>query len=305
MPAEDSNPRVALTTGLIVIGFVLFVFVYDDLRANPFVQGITGLVLALGIAIVLFSAVPGSFAKVKIPIGLAGAAAFYWLILPRIEPYVFPVRAFSGYILYEKKQSDASTSPVEGAQVEIVGTSSQAKTDGFGKFIIANVPSTLTITNLMVTRAGRIYQINVKNSPEHVYYIPRESQIVQSDKQTVSEETWNEDKGDICPSNRKKEFPSMKQFSLLTNVPTIAGYTDLLLEIRSVNDVLILSARKPEQIDGIRVQTEDESKIQRWEFPVGSSHVRVGVLICLGTAKKGVDISKESLRSTYWFEKGE
>lgn len=305
MPKKDSYPKVALVTALLCVGFVVFVFVYDGLKTNAFVQGITGILVALAIAVILFSAVPGSIAK-AVPVGLAGAAAFYFLILPKLEPYVFPLRTitFEGYVFYEKAQSSQEGAiPVEGAEVEIRNSGLRGKTDASGKFVIPNVPGHLEISDLMVSRGGKVYQIKVKATADRIYYIPRDPELVQSNKQTLSDEAWVENEGSRCP--KEKIFGSPKQFSLRTNVPTLAGYSDLIFEVQSAKELTILKMRKSEPADGTRVETDDESKVQRWEFPVSSQEMTVAFSVCVGSLKRGVAIQKADLHTIYWFEKAQ
>jgi hypothetical protein len=82
MPDDNQiKPRIALGAIIFCIAYLAFIFVYDDLRKEAFVQGVTGLLIALAIAVILFSAVPSS-SVIKTVVGLTGAAAFYVILLP-------------------------------------------------------------------------------------------------------------------------------------------------------------------------------------------------------------------------------
>src|SRR5450432_2723165 len=99
MDNSNTKPAVAVRAAVFLLLFFAIVFLYDDLKTLPFVQGMSGLVFTLGAAVILFSAVPGK-ALIKGPIVIGGAAAFFLVALPRIEPFVFPTYTISGTIYY-------------------------------------------------------------------------------------------------------------------------------------------------------------------------------------------------------------
>lgn len=238
---------------------------------------------------------------------------YYFLgfsILCLVVVIIFVVSAFKGpeigtaegYVFYQRKEASAEALPVEGAEVEIPANGLKGRTDANGRFVILNVPRHLAINELVVRRGGRTH--NVKVQPDGHYYIPREPEIVQSNRQRFPDEAWVEDATGLCPPE-KKEFGSTKQFSLTTRVPTLAGYTNLLVEVQSAQEMKILKARKLEPSSGSKVETEDESTTQRWEVPINSPEVTLALSVCLAIVKKNVAIPKPRLQTQYWFEKAE
>lgn len=306
--AKDKQiyPGVALTAAGLCISFVIFVFVYGDLRKEPFVQGASGILIALAIAVVLFSAVPGSAAKIKLPIGLAGAAAFYFLLLPRIESFIFPFHSFAGYVAYESKSTiDKGYDPVEGAEVEISGTSMSAKTDAKGKFVIPDVPSQVNVTDLIVSRGGRSYRVKIKDYPDNIYRIPREPQVIQSSKRSVRPEEWSAERAE-CATVGEKKLYDIRQFSLHKAVLKEDGYSNMVMDIKAGEGVEILKARKLAPQEGFKVQPDGEySKQQKWLVPIGGEETKLHLLMCVGADKRELKISNSSINASYWFEKVE
>lgn len=303
---NESNPTVALITTLLGLGYVVFVFVYDDLKRDPFVQGISGIIVALFIAIILFSAVSGSRATVKLPISLAGAAAFYIILLPQIKPYVFSLNSYTGYVAVECGGRDKYFLPVQGAVVEIKDTDLKATTNDTGKFTIPNVPSQVTISELIISQGGNHYNFNVKENPDNVFHIPPEPLLADSNKDIIDAGEWIEDKSECRSDDPDKKYSTTKQFSLSKSVPRKADYSAMLIEVSALEGAEIISARKLEPPEGTKVQSEEGyTKVQKWQIPLNDNEAKLRLSICIGTIKRGVQGSSANLKTAYWFQKVE
>jgi hypothetical protein len=301
--SSNSNPKVAIIAAGLCIGFVGFVFVYEDLKASPFVQGITSLLVALTIAIVLFSAVPGS-KIIRIPIGVAGAAGFYLLLLPQIKPFVFPFYSFTGYVAHEKRsESEGTFIPVEGADVEIKDTGLRSKTNAAGQFTIPNIPSQITITQLIISRGGHSHIIEIKKFPDNIFRIPEDLGVVKSSLYPVSSSDWVEGSRPECAVAAEKEFLFLAQFWLTKTVHNEAGFSDLVMRVWCDDQELeIVEARKEQPAQGLKVQdAEGYSRAQKWRVPAQGDATTISLYVCLGS--NGEKVSKSKLKSAYWFQK--
>jgi len=295
-----SNRGVAMTAIVLSTVFVVFVFVYDDFRVSPFVQGIASLLVALTIAVVSFSAVRGS-KLVRVPLGLAGAAAFYLLVFPQIKPFVFPLYSFTGYVVREDGRS------VEGADVEIEDTGLHSKTNSEGRFTISNIPSRITITHLVViSRGGQTHIVEAKNYPGRIFRIPIDPRV-KSSVYHISSNEWREGSHAECISTDEKRFLHPAQFWLNKPIQNEEDYSDLLLRVwYDDDDVEIIEARMQQPAKGRWVtDVYGDSKARKWQMPAEGRTTTISLYICLGSNRKQSSFSKSKLQSVYWFEKVE
>lgn len=304
---KENNPLVAIITAGLCLAFVVFVFVYDDLKKDPYVQGLTAILVALAIAIVLFSAVPGSKATFRLPLGLAGAAAFYIILLPQIKSFVFPLYTYTGYVEFEcDKPPGKDFFPVQDAEVAVKDSDLKASTNEQGKFTIPNVPSQITITELLISRGGNSYRLNVKENPDNVFHIPPEPAIVDSPVKSIDVAEWTEDNNTCTSGDGDKNYFAIRQVILNKSVPTEAGYSTLLVEVAAPEGVEIAGARKLAPPEGNKVQAEQGyAKLQKWQIPVNANETALRLSVCLGSTKRDVKISDASLTTRYWFQKVE
>lgn len=304
---SQSNPKVAIGAAVLCIMLVVFVFVYDDLKTNPFVQGTTAILVALAIAVVLFSAVPGS-KVVRVPLGVAGAAGFYLLLLPQIKPFVFPFYSFSGYVAREEEHSSENTgtfTPVEAADVEIKDTGLHSMTNSKGQFTIPQIPSQITITHLIITRGGQSHTVELKKYPDKIFRIPADPRTIKSSVSPVSSSEWAAGTRTGCVSQGRKKFPYVAQFLLTKTVQNGEGYADFVIRVWSDDEKIeIVEARKQQPATGYKVtELDGDAKAQKWQVPVEGSTTTIRLYVCLGTNDKKTPLSQSKLQSIYWFEK--
>jgi hypothetical protein len=303
--AAPTNPKVAVTAAVLCVLFVVFVFMYDDLRSSPFVQGITSLLVALTIAVVLFSAVRGS-RVIRIPLGVVGAAGFYLLLLPQIKPFVFPFYTFTGYVAVDNAENTKTTfTPVEGAEVEIKDTGLRSSTNAAGQFTISKIPSQITVTHLVISRAGQSHIIETKNYPDNVFRIPSDPSVIKSTVYPVSSNEWVQDSPPQCGSGNQKKFTYVAQFQLTKTVQNEEGYSEFVIRVWCDSDEMeIFAARKQQPARGQKVrELEKDSGAQKWQIPIEGRVTTVSLYVCVGTKGKETSLSKSKIQSAYWFQK--
>jgi hypothetical protein len=175
MAPRRSVPLAAVfVTILILIGLLVFLLVYGDLRHQLWVQGMAGVVISLFLAVILFSIVD-SAAHVKNAAlwggiaGMSGAALFYMLVLPRIKPLLFPTHGISGNVFYKDAPKEPLTavpgvvavvptteqsSPPSDNSVppEVIGVTGNPVPSGTLTITVKNLPTLLTLADGDVSR---------------------------------------------------------------------------------------------------------------------------------------------------------
>jgi hypothetical protein len=304
---SQNNPKVAIAAAVLCITFVVFVFVYDDLKTNTFVQGITSLLVALTIAVVLFSAVRGS-KVIRLPLGVAGAAGFYLLLLPQVKPFVFPFYSFAGYVAQQEDHPSEKTgtfTPLEGADVEIKDTGLHSTTNPKGQFTISQIPSQITVTHLIISRGGQSHTVEIKKYPDKIFRIPADPRIIKSRVSSVNSNEWTQGTRTGCVSESEKKSPYAAQFLLTKTVQNDEGYADFVLRVWSDDEKIeIVDAREQQPTKGRKVtELNADSKAQKWLVPVEGRTTTIRLYVCLGTNDKKTSLSSSKLKSLYWFEK--
>jgi hypothetical protein len=254
--------------------------------------------------VVLFSAVPGSQAIVKLPIGLAGAAAFFFLVLPRVQPFIFPFYSFSGRLAFESvDQTERGYKPVVGADVELMNSGLRATTDAAGKFAVPEVPSQLQVVQILVSRAGRVYPLQVKDYPDKVFRIPRDPEIIKTTEHPIDPSEWVEE-AVSTQCRRRKDLFDVKQFSLRKDVQQEGGYADLFIRVLSEGGTEMLNSSKvaPQDGESVQASTDDLREVQ-WALPVNGKGVWVHLKVCVGATRKNAHLSTSNVRASFWFQK--
>lgn len=294
--SDKNNPKIALTAAIICILFVVFVFVFPGLKEVPFVQGITGLAVTLTIAIVLFSAVP-SKAAITIPIALGGAAAFFFIILPRVEPFVFPTYTITGTIYYL-----GTTQPVPGVLVRDADTSQSVKTDDNGDFRLPNVSR--RITKLTAKSGGIDYTFEL-NAEKRYPIIKQLSPSPTTPRQQIDVGAWSEVPKHNCPVDKSGEFSSVKLFLVKKEALTkVEGFNRLYVRVSlQGNGFGILHAETLSPSPDVVREISDEPTARQWSLPGNENDLKFEIAVCVG-ARKGVrQATLNDLVGYYWFGK--
>ncbi|MDQ3805247.1 MAG: carboxypeptidase-like regulatory domain-containing protein [Acidobacteriota bacterium] len=308
---KNINGIVALLAAIFGFGYVILVITSESLRTNPFVQGITGVIIAACIATVLFT-VTSSEALIKLPIGVSGiisvtgAAGFYIILLQPLKDIIFPYYTFSGYVAYEdRSQPEDVFTPVAGANVGIKDTGLETKTSDKGEFTFARVPAQATVKELIVNYAGASKIFEVKKVTRGIYRIPREEPPKESTKTTIKAEEWKEQPDGKCSSEEKNKFTTTRQFSLIKSIPRMADYSDLFISVLLIREgVEIIDANLLEPQIGVEEMRSNlgYARERKWALEIkGDISVRIDV--CLGAVGKGTQLTPSSLNTSYWFQK--
>jgi hypothetical protein len=245
-----------------------------------------------------YSMLLGLFALITIL--LAGL----WFIFLRQDKLAPPMSTFEGFVVFkDSRQTGKAGAPVSEAEVQIRGTELRAKTDANGKFTITNVPSTVSLVEVVINRGGRSYTLETKDFPDKVFRIPPDANVVKSKEHYIQSQDWKM-LLDGCNAPENSKYQRTAQFSMTKDVQQEDGYSDLLLRVWCDDPIDIISARNLQP--GIKIRDPDDyTKAQKWQFPIKEGAVHVSVSLCLGTIANPSTLSKADVQATYWFEKVE
>lgn len=304
---SNNNPRVALVTALFLVAFCVFVFVYDDVKSLPFVQGFSGLVFTLGAAVILFSAVD-SKAKIKGPIILGGAAAFFFIALPRIEPLIFPSHSINGTIYYV-----GTTHPVAGVSIRIPGTNQSTQTDVLGDFHMQSVPR--HVTKLTANSGGEDHEFEINKGEKYAIIPLLPPPPVKSISRSIKPDEWEPHTQNKCQRDAKDKGRNVTLFIWRKKIPKEDDYTSLYVEVSAEggSDFTQTAILAPENIggdawDAERLGNRDQHLIHMWLIPfvdkeksLDLKELDVELAVCL--ANDGKPSASNNLSASYWFAK--
>jgi hypothetical protein len=301
---NKANPTVALVTGLLVLGFVVFVALVPKVNSNPFIQGVTGLIVMAGIAVVLFSAVPSS-ATIKTIGAVSGAAAFFLLGIEPLERFIFPkhTMTITGTIYYVD-----STIPVEGVVVRIPETSSKVLTGKDGDFILPNV--SWGVKKLTATSGGEDYEIILNDEKKYPLIKQPPGEKPTTAKEAIAVERWEVRTKNGCPTPIKGVTSELYLLNETFKRPE--NYTKLYVQVNAPPETEIVHAEKlvpppgkgGNSFDSQTQNPEGDPRLRKWWIPAEGEEVTVKLAVCLREERKrGGARAAVNLDTKYWFEK--
>ncbi|MDX6499955.1 MAG: CarboxypepD reg-like domain [Blastocatellia bacterium] len=307
---SNTSPGVAIVTAILGIGFFVFVFVYDDLKSRPFIQGMSGLVFTLVASVILFSAVPGE-AKIKGPFILGGAAAFFFLAVPRIEKLVFPAHTIFGTIYYV-----GTNRPVPDVSIRIPGTNQQVTTNNSGYFQMQAVPR--RVTKLVANPGGEDYEFEIKEEDENPKYaiIPAPPPPpVRSRSTVIDPKDWQIHVDNQCSKEGEATNRKVTLLIWAKKISRLDDFSRLLVEVEPLgsSDITQTAKLEPPDIGGDFTDAEAPDKrdvrhLHQWVIPfvdkdknVDLKEIDVKLAVCLGMDKNSIPVS--SINASYWFLK--
>jgi len=251
------------------------------------------LIVALIIAVVLFAAVPSS-AAIKVPIALGGAAAFFFVILPRIEPFIFPTFTVTGTIYYV-----GTTQPVVGVTVRDPDTNQSATTNENGDFTLPNVSRRVT---KLTAKSGGV-DVTFDLTAEKKYPIIKQAaESPRTTPQPLGTTGWSEKVRSGCPT----EKDSVVKLFLLKNehVPLVQGYPKVYVQValRGGGNIVHAETLKPAPQDVHEVDSEPQKRQWWWKSGPGPD-LDFQIAICAATKKNAPVATLNEVEANYWFEK--
>lgn len=327
-PGSQNRPkfRSRLTLRwIVIIGVLLFVgfcitivMLNEELRREYWVQKLIALLLVLGVTVVLFGvfknvanvqmplAVPGSSVPVGaggIVITLAGAAAFFYLLLGPISNFLFPPdQTVAGYIFYKRQNPDEGLMPVPNVQVRVPQTyQSSAPTSNDGRFVITNL--TFHPSSLDAIYSNTVYDFRPTDPAGRYPIIPRPAGTAPPPTASIAGTEWVE-VGTKCPDSNTRGYRSVKLMILQKTVPTVPGYTTMVFKINAQPPVQIVDAQKElPQNAGLADQLTDAATVARqWSIPLSGDKAEIKFAVCLGNKAAGPPPPRNSLSATYSFK---
>jgi hypothetical protein len=304
MAEKSGNLKAVLVTALLGIGFAIFVALVPGLNTNPFIQGVTGIVLATCVVVILFLAVPSS-AWIRVPVSLGGGAAFFLLLLPPLERYIFPSRTITGTIYYVN-----STNPVARVSIRNPDTQQEVETNNRGDFTLPNVP--WSVTSLTATSGGKDYTLALNKEKKYpiIELVP---DIVTTEKQAIDITEWQAHTQNECPKSNLGVSTQVILYTLSKAIPTVSGYPRLYVQVSTGDDLELLHAEKLKPPQGTGAETFNTQKqgpsaskqVSTWWIPNNNSTVEVEFQVCVGLKGKSSQSPGISFQTWYWFAKEE
>ena len=312
MAPNRQTPLVAIfATILILIALLVFLLVYDDLRAKLWVQGMAGVIMTLIVAVVLF-AILRSVIHVKnatilgVVLSGGGAAIFYLLALPQIKPFFFPMHSLSGYVYFKQDNATEPLSPVSGVVAEIPSTGQKSPpTDPSGRFVIDGVYA--DETSLQFQYAGKTYPVTTTNYPSGRYPViirapveplANRKQVAVSWERAPSHhcdlQGYDKATGFTLSANLAKDADEVrlgaKRLHLKVSLPTGFG------NLTQPGDTL-----PGNSIDFVEVG-DVETRTQGWEWDnITDNQLNIKVAICVNRKNAERVAGGSDFQTIYWY----
>lgn len=296
-PPASSHPYWVLAVSGVCVAFLLLILLHPQLREQRFAQSIAGLLLALLIAVVLFSLFPPT---AGIPIALGTATGFYLLLFPRIQSALFPNREILGTVTYQHSERG-----VPGARVRIRNSGQAAVADSFGEFVLRRVAA--DVSELVLSAEG--FDTVVPLSRNGVYAVVPEMKRIETLPRQVPAAAWAEEPGDRCP---QQGAPS-RLFVLDTSIAVdstehaeLRGkqVQGLVLHVRVAprGRGTILDAQSAGPLPGWEDSPSSERPNWKWSFPVGNQGaVPIRLEVCYSPDQPS-PASGPAVGATYWIQ---
>lgn len=311
MAPRRSAPLAAVfATILILIGFVIFLLVYGDLRRLLWVQGMVGVIMALIVAVILFSIVYSVVEVEKVVlwgvvVSGGGAAIFYFLILPQIKPFFFPTHAIAGYVFYKDDPKEPLTA-VPGV-VAVVPTTGQksAPSDNSGRFVIEAVYS--DETSMQFEHGGKTYPVLTTNYPDGRYPViprPRVEPSPQKRSVTVS---WKKNAAYKCD---KEGYTSATGYTLVATLAkndeeVSRGAKKLHLKVtlaEQFGDITQPGDMQPGNSIDFLEDGDKAGRSQGWEWAkIDENQPNIKVGICVSRKDGNQEPAAANFETTYWY----
>ena len=300
---------------LILLAFLVFLLVYDDLNSKLWVQGLVGIVIALVVSVVLFSII---YSSVHVKgaalwggvLGMSGGALFYLILLPYLKPFIFTSHSVTGFVYYKRGAPDAPLKAVQGVVAQIPETGQKsAPSDQQGRFVIDSVYS--ENTKLLFQYAGDTFPANTADYKDSIYaIIPLPVKEPPPERKSIDASQWQEGNPKECPRDQVGAYATVKEFALNQTIAKdaaakAAGATRLTLKVSLPADKGdIFDAEETEPGTGLEIQEQGSSDLRTrsWQWQkITGDQLKIRIVICLGTKGGQGEPSSGNLETAYWF----
>lgn len=298
---------------LAIVAYVAFLLLNEDVRREYYMQRVTTLILTLGVAVILFVAVPSSATistKYHVPdvgqkafVLLGGGAAFFYLLLPRVFEQIHPKDlTISGNIYYQPAPGATGLRGVRDVVVQVPETDQRSrKTEEDGRFTITNINFKPDELNALYSELTYPFKLE-KLEGGRYQIIPRPVESVPSPPTDISASKWI-DLGNKCPATATAGYSKVKQFVLNETVPAMRDYKNMIVKMQAQGAARIVGAQKEKPDSGYDDQIEENPELARqWSVPVRGDRTELKLSVCLGVKGRGPAPERSSLKTEYWFE---
>lgn len=262
-PAASHPYGVIAATG-ICVAFLLLILLHPELRQERFAQALAGIILALLVAVILFSLFPP---KAGVPLAIGTAAGFYLFLFPKVQASLFPVAEILGTVTYQGSQRAVPKVVVR------VGNSGQADTtDNVGEFVLRRVAPGVKELRFSVEQFDTIVPVSSSN----IYPIVPQIRTFETLPKTIPAASWKQAQRSACP---QKHVPP-RLYILETAIPVdtirepeLRGKrleAGVLVHVRlsPQHGVTIVDAQSVGPLPGWEDNPARERPNWKWSFPV-------------------------------------
>ena len=315
MARRPSTPiGVVIGTIAVLLVFVVFLLVFKDLNQKLWVQGMVGLILALIIAVILFSVVQSQIhvrgaALWGGVLGISGAALFYLLLLPRIKPFIFPAHSISGYVFYKTNGPQDPLIAVQGVTAVVPATGQKsAPTDATGSFIIGNVYE--DASDLLFQHAGNTYPAKTSDHKDGRYAIIPQRPTEPPQTRRPVEVKWELVKTYKCDLMAEKGYVTAAGYQLTANLPrndVEVNRNAKKLHVKASLAKEFGDLTQPNDLEPRTSNDFDESgdvpgRVLGWEWPdINLDRPNVKIALCVNRRKVDKVAGPDNFLTLYWY----
>lgn len=286
MPTKPRAPATSHPYGIIVatgicVAILLIVLLHPELREDRFSQALAGVILALLVAIILFSLFPP---KAGVPIAIGTATGFYLFLFPRIQASLFPTREILGTVTYQGSQR-----AVPSVVVRVSNSGQEDTTDHAGEFVLRRVASDTRDLKFSVEQFDTIVPV----SPSNHYPIVPLIRALETFPKAIPPTLWRRAASNSCPQQPVAPQLYVLEASIPVDTVAEADLRDkrleegLLLHVRLSprRGVTIVDAQTPGPPSGWEDNPALERPNWKWTFPVatGRAAVPLRLEVCYAT----------------------
>ena len=253
--------------------------------------------------VILSQAVLGRLVTPIILVLLAILLAAIWII----SIYNGSSRTLTGNIFYEKTADNQTDEPVEGADIKLEGTDLHAFTDASGRFTIPNVPSQVSVREILITAAGQGHTKDISTCSECRFYIPRIPTGKNSPVYPLSTKDFKI-VSNACAIPREG-YANAAQILFSRDVQPEYGFSKVKIKIWTTDSSRIFDSYAVGTIKGLEVHdpsvNDQDYRLVKWQFDSVNGQLmplRLSLCIASNDAKASL---LDLVQGNLWFEKVE
>lgn len=216
-------------------------------------------------------------------------------------------QTLTGNIFYEKTIGNQTDDPVEGADIKLEGTDLHAFTDASGRFTIPNIPSQVSVRQILITAAGQRHTKDIGTCSECRFYIPRAPSVKNSPVYPLSTKDFKI-VSNAC-ATRREGYAKAAQILFSRDVQTEDGFPKIKIKIWTTDSSRIFDSYPVGTLRGLEVHdpsvNDQEYRIVKWQFDsVNGQLMPLRLSLCVASNDAQASLL-DLVQGNLWFEKVE